>query len=242
MFGTSSSPTSTGTIAEPSTTSNVAVDVTGPRSVTISPVPVANGACTSSCAVWPGRYSSASGTMVSSSLRDGAARDRLGAAHPAGRLAAADPSGVVGDGGGDPVGAARRRCQGARRRLGRRGDRAGCRVEQLVGPLPVDEAAVRPPGDDVDLASGDGGTVDVGDDHVDREVLALADEGVGAAEPDVEVGGVDEQVGRAGDHLAVDVLHGGVGAHRDRQPVEVGVEVADAQVEVVRAGGVGAAR
>ena len=73
------------------------------------------------------------------------------------------------------------------------------------------------------------------------EVLALADERVGAAEPDVQVGGVDEQVGRAGDHLAVDVLHGGVGPHRDRQPVEVGVEVADAQVEVVGAGGVGAA-
>ena len=60
-------------------------------------------------------------------------------------------------------------------------------------------------------------------------------------EPDVEVGGVDEQVGGAGDHLAVDVLHGGVGAHRDGQAVEVGVEVADAQVEVVGAGGVGAA-
>ena len=67
MFGTSSSPTATGTIAEPSTSSNVAVDVTGPRSVTISPVPAANGACTSSCAVWPGRYSSASGTRVRTS-------------------------------------------------------------------------------------------------------------------------------------------------------------------------------
>ena len=84
---------------------------------------------------------------------DGAARDCLGAAHPAGRLAATQPSGVVGDGRRDPVGAVRRLGSGgARRRLGRRGHRASCRVEQLIGPFPVDEAAIRPPGDDLHVA------------------------------------------------------------------------------------------
>ena len=67
MFGTSSSPIAIGTIADPSTTANVALDLIGPRSVTTSPVPVANGTWTRSWAVEPGWCSSASGTRTRSS-------------------------------------------------------------------------------------------------------------------------------------------------------------------------------
>ena len=63
-FGMSASVMVTGTIAEPSTTSNRFVATIAPRLSVSRPSPVANGDWTSSCAVSPGAYFWWSGTTV----------------------------------------------------------------------------------------------------------------------------------------------------------------------------------
>ncbi len=153
---------------------------------------------------------------------DVAGRYGGGAADPAGELGAVAAAVVVDGGGGHAVLARDVRRHRARRRCsGRHGGVARGGLDDLLGPLVVLEARFEPADLDREVPRH-GVAVDVGEDRLDRQRVALLDEGAVAADADVAPGRVDEHVGRRGPRLAVDVEDRGGGLHV-RRLVFVGV-------------------
>jgi hypothetical protein len=162
-------------------------------------------------------------------------------------IAAGDPQGqlrlvaaalLVLDGGGDAVGAAL--LGGEAAALGGRGGALAAVLGVLrdLLPLVADLLPGQSFGAQQDLAAGDELAVDVGDDRVDVQRLALLHEQALALHADVEARGVDQQVDAGGPGLAVDVGDGGLGV--DGGGLER-VDLDEVDAQVVLAGGVGAA-
>ena len=172
------------------------------------------------------------------------------AGHPARQLGPIAPAGSVGDLGGDAVGAAARRGEGAgseraggRARVGRglgvRGGGAhGAFLHLPLDLLPLAAALlpVDPRCPQGDLVSGDRGAVDVGHDRFDRQRLAPFDEVAAGAQAHVAVGRMHQQASVAAPGLEVHVGHRGGRVDADRGGRGARHEV-DAQV--MRAVGAG---
>ena len=140
------------------------------------------------------------------------------ARHPAGQFGLATPSGAVDNCGGDPVFSA----NFCIKRAGSKGlcgvvlaGRGGCfhSASLCIGldlaPHVVTIFPVEQGGSYDRLLPLDGVSIDIGDDDIDGQGLALVDEIAGSANADVSVSRMEQETGAAAPGLAIDVEDGG---------------------------------